>query len=208
MVDAVILCGGYGTRLSGVVPPDYPKALAVVNGRPFLGILLDHLRAVGFKLVVLCTGVGAALIDEHVVAYCYASWVTTVRDERLGYGTWNAILKASSLVTTDPFFVLNGDTFCALNYEGMLGRHRCSPFQLTRAIDVDGVPVGTFVMNRGLLASRPVPSGSVNLEDVIGADLCPAGLVLDYVTATAWYDIGTPEGLARFREVKKDTAWL
>src|SRR6266849_3360047 len=38
-IQAVVLCGGMGTRLRGVVP-QVPKALAPVGGRPFLDYLL------------------------------------------------------------------------------------------------------------------------------------------------------------------------
>ncbi|MBO7629666.1 MAG: NTP transferase domain-containing protein, partial [Bacteroidales bacterium] len=38
--EAIILAGGFGTRLQGVVK-DLPKPMAPVNGRPFLTYILD-----------------------------------------------------------------------------------------------------------------------------------------------------------------------
>ena len=44
--EAIVLAGGFGTRLRGIVD-DVPKPLAPVAGRPFLAWLLDRLAAGG-----------------------------------------------------------------------------------------------------------------------------------------------------------------
>ena len=49
MLDAIILCGGRGTRLAGVVK-DVPKPLAPVLGKPFLDHLLGFHPDLGFKI--------------------------------------------------------------------------------------------------------------------------------------------------------------
>lgn len=41
--EAIILAGGFGTRLSHVVS-DVPKPMAPVCGRPFLRFILDDLQ--------------------------------------------------------------------------------------------------------------------------------------------------------------------
>ena len=41
-MEAIILAGGFGTRLRSVVS-DVPKPMAPIKGRPFLEILLDYL---------------------------------------------------------------------------------------------------------------------------------------------------------------------
>ena len=53
--EAIILAGGFGTRLSSVVP-NLPKPMAPVNGRPFLVILLEYLRANEIRDVILSVG--------------------------------------------------------------------------------------------------------------------------------------------------------
>lgn len=202
MVDAIVLCGGYGTRLQGVLPPGYPKALVDVNGKPFLAILLDHLIASGFKRVVLCTGYGAGYIHGYVVGrYTWRSDVRVLisHEGNQPIGTWGAIVKAIDLIQSDPFLVLNGDTICTLNYSAVVDRQQETQFQSIRVVDTDNTPVGVFVVNKQLLRPHLVPAGRVNLEDVVAADLLPAGLVLDYTTGRTWYDIGTPAGLARFK---------
>ena len=45
-MEAVILAGGFGTRLRSVVP-DLPKPMAPVCNKPFLEILLNSLKEKG-----------------------------------------------------------------------------------------------------------------------------------------------------------------
>jgi len=54
-VTAVVLAGGWGTRLRSVVA-DRPKVLAVVCGKPFLAYLLDQIAAAGITHTILCVG--------------------------------------------------------------------------------------------------------------------------------------------------------
>ena len=57
-VSAVILCGGYGTRLKEILQPGQPKAMADIHGRPFIEILMNRLITYRFKQYLLCTGYG------------------------------------------------------------------------------------------------------------------------------------------------------
>ena len=64
MREAVILAGGFGTRLRSAVP-DLPKAMAPVAGKPFLEILLAHLDKKGIRHVILSVGYLAEIIESH-----------------------------------------------------------------------------------------------------------------------------------------------
>ena len=44
----MVLAGGFGTRLRKAVP-HHPKPLALVNGRPFLGYLLEQWQSIGIR---------------------------------------------------------------------------------------------------------------------------------------------------------------
>ena len=63
-MDAVILCGGLGTRLRGVLD-DCPKPMAEIEGRPFLDILIDHLAKYGATHFILCTGYKGNFIKRY-----------------------------------------------------------------------------------------------------------------------------------------------
>jgi D-glycero-alpha-D-manno-heptose 1-phosphate guanylyltransferase len=54
-MEAIVLAGGFGTRLRSVVA-DLPKPMAPVAGRPFLEILLKLLAKNCFNRVVLSVG--------------------------------------------------------------------------------------------------------------------------------------------------------
>src|SRR5258708_28828206 len=64
VADAIVLCGGAGTRLRSVTG-DAPKSLASIGGRLFLDILLSQLRRHGFKRVILAVGFQRDLIRSH-----------------------------------------------------------------------------------------------------------------------------------------------
>jgi D-glycero-alpha-D-manno-heptose 1-phosphate guanylyltransferase len=55
ITEAIVLAGGFGTRLRAVVK-DVPKPMAPVRGRPFLEYLLDYLANQGLRKVVLSVG--------------------------------------------------------------------------------------------------------------------------------------------------------
>ena len=64
--EAIVLAGGFGTRLRGIVD-DVPKPLAPVAGRPFLAWLLDRLAASGIRRCILATGYMSDVIEESIV---------------------------------------------------------------------------------------------------------------------------------------------
>ena len=61
--EAIILAGGFGTRLQSVVN-DRPKVLAPVRGRPFLSWILDYLEDAGVSKVILATGYLHEAVEE------------------------------------------------------------------------------------------------------------------------------------------------
>jgi NDP-sugar pyrophosphorylase family protein len=62
--QAVILCGGLGTRLRPLTDHT-PKPMVLVRGRPFLTYLLTQVREVGIRKVLLLTG----YLGEQIKAY-------------------------------------------------------------------------------------------------------------------------------------------
>lgn len=107
--EAIILAGGFGTRLRAVVS-DVPKPLAPVAGRPFLTWLFDRLSRQGIRRVILATG----YLAEQVEATFGARWsgieiAYSVEDAPLGTG--GAVRQAASKLQGDAVHVLNGDTW-------------------------------------------------------------------------------------------------
>ena len=61
--SAIILAGGFGTRLQSVVN-DRPKPMADINGKPFLQYLLDYLVLQGINDCILSVGYKWELIRD------------------------------------------------------------------------------------------------------------------------------------------------
>ena len=92
--EAIILAGGFGTRLQGVVK-DLPKPMAPVNGRPFLTYILDYLIDYEYQRVVLSVG----YLHEKIVDYFGERYKTLEIDyavETEPLGTGGGILFAMS----------------------------------------------------------------------------------------------------------------
>jgi NDP-sugar pyrophosphorylase family protein len=119
-VDALILCGGLGTRLRSAVA-DRPKGLALVAGRPFLDILVDDLVKNGFRRLILCVGYGADQIAKHFEGRTDAEFVISAEPAPLGTG--GALRYALPKVRSELVAVVNGDSFCPVDYFSLLRFH-------------------------------------------------------------------------------------
>lgn len=114
-MEAIVLAGGFGTRLKQVVP-DLPKPMAPIAGRPFLDILLSMLSRKGFTRVVLSLGFMSEKIIAHFGdGYLGMELVHEVESQPLGTG--GAIRAALARCVADHVFVFNGDTYLDLEVE-------------------------------------------------------------------------------------------
>jgi NDP-sugar pyrophosphorylase family protein len=117
--DVVILCGGLGTRLQSVVA-DRPKSLAPLHERPFLEWQLLSLQAMGFRNVVFCIGYMGEAIQEYVGNGAFKGLYIQYVKETEPRGTGGALRGALPFLRTDPVVVLNGDSWCHLDFEQLL----------------------------------------------------------------------------------------
>jgi len=110
-VDVFILCGGAGTRLRSVVS-GMSKVIAEIGGRPFLDILLDNLFLWGFRRIYL----GVGYMKEQIIGrYKHDSRILFSEEEK-PLGTGGAIKHAAPLFSGEHVLVMNGDSFCAVDY--------------------------------------------------------------------------------------------
>jgi NDP-sugar pyrophosphorylase family protein len=228
-IDVAVLAGGLGTRIRSVLG-DVPKVLAPVGGRPFLDHLLDWLKGHGAGRVVLCLGVGAARVTDHLAARppSCIEVVPVIEPEPLG--TAGALRFARPHLHSDPVFVLNGDTFLDADLSGFAERHRISGAGLSLLcaevpsvarygsveIGADGL-VRRFV-EKDEAADRPgaVSAGmylmSASMLDRLRAmpgpslerdflQALPAGTIRAEAVRGAFIDIGTPPSLAEAAHV-------
>lgn len=119
--DVLILCGGLGSRLRPLVD-DRPKGLAPVGGKPFLDILVEELLAQGFRRFIFCVG----HLKEQIIARFHGrtDGIYAFSEEQTPLGTGGAVWNALHLVRCETMLVVNGDSFCRVNYQKFLEFHR------------------------------------------------------------------------------------
>ena len=131
-MEAIVLAGGFGTRLSTVVS-DVPKPMAPINGRPFLEYLLDDLNEKGISRVILAVGYKKEIIKSHFKEK-YKNIDIIYSDEDIPLGTGGAIKKALTLAKDENIFIINGDTFFDVDLKEMYQFHKKNSSKLTLAI--------------------------------------------------------------------------
>ncbi len=222
--DAVILAGGLGTRLHGILPDGWPKAMVPVNGRPFLEYLIKYLYAYGVRSIVLALGYGA----EHVLRFVReARWpddlVVRSAVEPQPLGTGGAIRFVLPMLSGDVILALNGDSISDVNPRRLLDYHTERSAEVTIALarvldatrygtvecDAHGRVVrfaekqatcGPALINGGMYAiSTDVIRGlaehaEMSWERDVLAQLVGHGLYC-IEAATRFIDIGTPQSL-------------
>ena len=228
--DVIILCGGLGTRLQSVVS-DRPKPMAEIHGRPFVSLLVEHFLRHGARRFIFSTGHFGDMIEDWFLRHRGAYETQFVRDPA-PLGTGGALAHAMPLVRSNPFLVLNGDSFCEIDPERLLRFHNRKRARATITVtqadsrdDTGAVALGeddrllsmvekprtrtTRYHNAGIyLFDRTVTTLFPN-ESVwsIERELLPQLVThpsYGFVTASPLYDIGTPERLAHFRATWAD----
>ena len=130
--EAIVLAGGFGTRLQTVVK-EVPKPMAPVAGKPFLQYILDYLIAHKVAHVVLAVG----YLRETIIDYFgdnYQSLSITYAVEENPLGTGGGILNACNQIKGDNVFVINGDTFFDVDLVELSAFHETNNALLTVAL--------------------------------------------------------------------------
>lgn len=120
-VDAIILAGGFGTRLQGVIK-DSPKPMADINGKPFLCYLLSSLKKSGIKRFILSTGYKGDTVKKYF-ANAFKGTPIIYAEEKEALGTGGGIALAMKQAETENVLILNGDTFFDADIHALLKKH-------------------------------------------------------------------------------------
>ena len=129
--EAVILAGGFGTRLQSVVT-DVPKPMAPINGKPFLAYLLNYCIAQGLQRVVLSTGYKHDVIEKHFGTQ-YKSLQIAYAHESTPLGTGGGIQNALKHCHSSNVVVLNGDSFFEVDLTQFEAQHRAGKSEFSIA---------------------------------------------------------------------------
>ena len=116
-IDTLILAGGKGSRLQPVMN-NKPKCLALINGVPFIDILLDDCIRKGLRNFIVCVGMYSDQVVDYLSKRNDCNIVFSNEDEPLGTG--GAIKNAKNLIKSDPFVVMNGDSYIDYNVQNLI----------------------------------------------------------------------------------------
>ena len=224
---ALILVGGFGTRLQSILP-NLPKVLAPIGERCFLDYQLDYVKSQGINTVILCTGYLSDQIKLHTGTGEKAGLKVYYSEEEEPLDTAGAIRKAcEAFDLPETFFALNGDTYVRWNshrmYSALVVPHTDLVMTLVRAstgamgnvelgensqvtrfvekevlVENGFANAGVYLIRRDIVKSWP--PGRLSIEYDCLPSMGTKGAIQGVVIDSPLYDIGTPEGLQAFEK--------
>lgn len=230
-IDCVILAGGLGTRLRKIIR-DRNKVASTINGKPFVCLLFDHLRCFGFKRIVICSGYLAEDLESRLEEF-KGNLKLIYSKEPAPLGTAGALRHALPLLTHETALVLNGDSYCDVDMDQLIARHRASHAAVTLTatwatdagaygslqIKDDGtvrafnekmsvgrpgwINAGVYVFQTALL--KTIPTGTVSLEQHMFPRWIEKGLHAVRHEGL-FIDIGTPVSFAEAQGILSSSA--
>jgi len=106
--SAMVLAAGLGTRMRPITER-IPKPLVEVDGKPLIAYGLEALRAAGVETIVVNVHYLADRLEDWLAESGYQVTIADERAELLDSG--GGIVNALPILGTEPFLVLNADTF-------------------------------------------------------------------------------------------------
>jgi dTDP-glucose pyrophosphorylase len=213
-LSAVVMAGGYGTRLHPLTE-SVPKPMLPVGDRPLLELVIEQLRQAGIRRVNLTTHYKGDIISEHFGdGKDFGMEISYVKEDH-PLGTAGAL---SLLDTSDvPLLVINGDILTQIDFRAMLNFHWEHEADMTvgvkqyefrvpyGVIETDGVavigisekPLVQHFINAGIYLINPevcryVPTGQpFDIPDLISQLVADGRLVISFPIVEYWLDIGS-----------------
>lgn len=223
--EAVILAGGFGTRLQSVLT-DVPKPMAKIGNLPFLSYLFEQLFKFNFEKIVLAVGYRYEAIESYF-GDTYKNIHIEYSIEKEPLGTGGAITAASGFIDDEHFFVLNGDTFFEVDLNRMEEKYLHSTsglmvalkplinFNRYGAVITSGEKIisfnekkfcrkglingGVYIVNRDWLNKKAVSTIFSFEKDILEKEVS-TDTITYYISDSYFIDIGIPEDYIRASE--------
>ena len=212
-VSAVVMAGGYGTRLWPLTE-SVPKPMLPVGDLPLLEQIIRRFRQSGIHRVNIATHFQPEVIREHFGDGRNFDVQITYVDEDRPLGTAGALGLMER--PTEPLLVMNGDILTQTDFRSLLAYHREHHAALTVAVrqydikvpygvmEYDGVlvkalrekPTYSFFVNAGVYLLEPdvyeyIPIGErYDMTDLIQNLIDGAQRVVSFPIVEYWRDIG------------------
>jgi D-glycero-alpha-D-manno-heptose 1-phosphate guanylyltransferase len=220
--QAVILAGGFGTRLRSVVS-DRPKSLAEVSGKPFIEYQLDWLMKQGITDVTLATHHMGDQIKSFVEHWSNDSLNVDYVHEEEPLGTGGAVANAvKQKKLHGKILVINGDTLFRFSLAPVMRflQPMIEPALMIASIQEDVSRFGTITVDNNYVRSFRQATGQhkpglvnggaylMDCDSFVTTTIKPFSLEHDYFPrlvsknkllvyvvdeSEGFYDIGTPD---------------
>ena len=122
MTKAIILSGGWGTRLRPLTCT-IPKSLIPVVNKPVIERQILLLKAAGVKEIVLAVSVMSEVVKKYFGDGERLDVKIHYTNEKYPMGTAGAIRLALDYLKDDNFFMLNGDVIMDFDFSDFLKSH-------------------------------------------------------------------------------------
>lgn len=119
--QAVILCGGQGTRLRPLTE-NLPKPMVLANEKPFLASLLEQLSEQGIKRFLLLTGYLGEKIIDYFGDGARFGWEISYSSGPTDWDTGRRLWEARNLVD-GQFLLLYSDNFAQFKLQNLKKLH-------------------------------------------------------------------------------------
>jgi dTDP-glucose pyrophosphorylase len=219
-MEAVIMAGGFGTRLRPLTE-HVPKPMLPVGDRPLLQRTIERLRDVGISRVHLTTHYKAEVIQQHFGDGSEYGMDIQYVDEAQPMGTAGALCRING--TDRPLLIINGDILTNVDFRAMFEFHREHDAYMTIAVKqielavpygvielgADGVtgitekPVMRHFINAGIFLLNSEACDFVprdrpyDMPDLINALVEAEKRVVAFPIREYWLDIGQLEHYRR-----------
>jgi mannose-1-phosphate guanylyltransferase len=125
MTSALLLAGGYGTRLRPLTDA-LPKCLVPIRGRPLIDFWVSALVRADVKRIVVNTHYLAELVLRYLSKNRYSEFIEISHEPRL-LGTGGSLLKHRGLFDSGPVLVAHADNLSALDVAAVLLAYKQRP---------------------------------------------------------------------------------
>lgn len=212
-LQAVIMAGGFGTRLSPLTE-DVPKPMLPIGERPLMEYTIEQLQRVGIHRVNITTHYLPEKITEHFGdGRDFGVEINYVNEEQpLGTAGALGLMDAPD----EPLLVINGDILTRVDFRAMLAFHRKQKADLTVAaryyemevpygvlecvgpqvLRLSEKPRHSFLVNAGIYlletsVHQYIPAGEhINMTDLIAKLIHEGHTVVSFPILEYWLDVG------------------
>ena len=129
-MEALIMAGGFGTRLSDITKGEIPKPMAIIAGKPIMEWAIICLKKYGVNNLY----VSVSYLSEKIVEYFgdgskFGVKINYIKEET-PLGSGGALYYLKNKVNGD-FIVCSGDTIFDINIKKMLAFHKKRKAKIT-----------------------------------------------------------------------------